>query len=397
MVPDHVVRHWDDAGHVGADERVIHRVGDVDVDLDSVLEPVVAELAALRLEQAGFEDRRAEGLLGRAELFLPLLVPAGQAQVVAQGIGENAEVEAGVVGLEVVLVQKDEVLGQLARLIVGTYPLGQGSHVDAHGLGEPDLVRLLFAVLASVVMDPEDVVVFGQAHRTSELQLKLFVDRVPDPVALGELLPGCPLDQIVDLGLAVVVFRPQGHLQREPDEAGVLPPVELEDPDLLGDLRQGLEDVEDAGERRLRDVRPGQQPPRELGVGRRRELVQPVVGLPLAEECIVREEEVVQERSARFARDHAPDIGAFPAAIFPRAGRDGERPLHLLVEDPDLLVQGMAQGETGVGGGKVGLDGRQLVGVGFFRIRATAVENGHGHLGDPPRTVSEARDRLVEG
>ncbi len=51
VIPHHVVRDGHDADTVQAEERWVGRIGDIDVHLDPVLQPILAVLTGANLQQ----------------------------------------------------------------------------------------------------------------------------------------------------------------------------------------------------------------------------------------------------------------------------------------------------------------------------------------------------------
>ena len=86
------------------------------------------------------------------------------------------------------LVEEDDVLGELSGPIIATDPFGERAEVIADVI-VGDGVGLAVMIVSAHVVNPEHVVVLGRTHRASHLGLELFVDDVPDPVSGRELAP----------------------------------------------------------------------------------------------------------------------------------------------------------------------------------------------------------------
>ena len=219
------------------------------------------------------------------------------------------------------LVEEDEVLREPAGAVVLADAFGQGAQVDEH-LVETDAVGLPLPVLAAEVVHPEDVVVPGREHGAGELDLEGLVHDVRQVIPAGERRLRRLRDDRVHLGLGIVLLLAEGELQRQPDEARVLPPLPLILAHGFRHVHEALEDVRQPRDLYLGGPALAQEPARERRVGAGDELSQAVRVLPLPQEAVVGEQHLLQEDPPRRVADAGAILGT---------GR-AERPVQSVVE-----------------------------------------------------------------
>ncbi len=214
--------------------------------------------------------------------------------------------------------------------------------------------------------------------------MELQVGEIPDLVAVGELHPGGTLDERVELGLRVMIFREERILQRQPDEAGVVPFLRRHGAFGLEDGRELLEQVEDAVGAIAGCQAGSGHAAAEASARDDDEVLQCVALLLHAEEAVVGQDHVVEKNSA----GRVGQRGARRMA----AGRQGERTVHLGVEEAHLLL-GAAHGEMGPERVQVG----RVPLLGDGPVAPVLVEERHGGAPHPFRRRAHRVECGVDG
>ncbi len=253
-----------------------------------------ASTAARRLSCAMRSESSHEAKRGR------------QLHLVAHGILQQRHPQPPAIHVVEPLVEEDHVHGEGPRAVVGADARGERREIRVEHMAKAHLVGIALRVVSAKVVRDEDVVLVRRADGATELVLELLVDDVRGGVSLGELLPRRQLDERVEFGLAVVLLRTERQLQRDPDGAGVAPPLRCGTAHRLGHLGVLGED----GERRV-GLCAGhaphyRKPPHELPARQYRELARGVIHLELAQQAIVRDQHLTQQDVARPRRRRAP-------------------------------------------------------------------------------------------
>jgi hypothetical protein len=201
--------------------------------------------------------------------------------------------------------------------------------VEAHEIGAA------LGRAATIVVNPENVVVLGGPDLVRELELELLAGDVDRGVAAGELRSESALDQRVDLGARVVLLGPQDELQRQPGAPAVTPAA-LEDP-LLHRLQRRVPAIVGSKHRvaiRRLQARRALDPRREPLPGCLPEPGQSIGPLVLGHQPVVGEEYLIEHRGARTVGDRGSELRI--------AGRCSEQSVHLAEVDCPVTERGVA-------------------------------------------------------
>ena len=202
--------------------------------------------------------------------------------------------------------------------------------------------------LARVVVDPQDVVVLGGTDGPHQLDLEAGRARGQDGVPRLEGPLQRPLDQGVQLVLAVVVLVSDSEGEGQPDLALVPVPMILDAPAApLEEVEQPVEGPQ--GIPALLRAQPSQPIERlsEPQPRRTPESAQGVGLLEASDEAVVGQEDLVQE-------GFAGQVGHLPAPL--RIHRRGKGAVNRIVVVPALLHEGVPLRVLGVGRVEGGLD-----------------------------------------
>ena len=348
MVPDRVVRPADErkvrVGPIGN----VGRVRDVDLDLYAVRQPVLTVPHRIVLQPAGARHRLTQVRLEQGKRVRHPLESL-QLRKVTQRTLENVHPATSFLQFVVVLVDEDEVGRHSTHLVVRTHFAGQGLQV-VHGHFERHAVRLALQVDSLVVVDPQDVIVFGPLDPLVQLPLELEPLRVGHPVAVCELVFRGLLDNRVELRLRVMIFREEPVLERKPHEAVVSPPVLRLGTGRLHGVDHRLEHVP----HRLNSI--GLNDGTLLGPlgqhlhGQVSQIIRRVLLLSNPQQTVVRKQHFLQQHGpGHLGHRVAAGRGHSERQVFTRE-RDRERARDFGVVGQELGARVMRAAEHGIGG-----------------------------------------------
>ena len=203
-----------------ARECRVERVGDQDLDAHVPLHVVRAALAQRR----GRPDRVLEPCERERQVIAQHRIVEFE-RLGGREMLEEAHQARRLVDLVVVLIEEHHEDRELVALaaVHGLDGLGQRLDVPPDRLAPRDAVRPLVAVAAAEVVDPQHVVVARLQDRVPQLVVELVVEDVADRVRARERLADQPAEHVLDLGLRIVLARAQAVIERQPDQARVVP------------------------------------------------------------------------------------------------------------------------------------------------------------------------------
>ena len=318
--------------HPRCPEGQVGGEGHAHVDLDHVADPAVAPVApGLGLQPLRARHRLTQLLLSLADRLLHVLETLAQLQIVVHGILEEAQEQPALAPfVEELRVEDHEGRHTPGLVVLTDAPCERLQVVARHRVGD----RIGLAVHpAGVVVDPEDVVVLGRPDRPHELDLEAGGAGGKHRVPPLERSPEGPLDQRVQLLLAIVILVPHREGERQPHLALVPVPVLVGDPaPVLDQLQKTVVGAQGPGPLVGREPATGVEGSREDQASLLRQPRQCVGLLEPPEESVVGEEDLVEKDLPDLVGDLAPAL---------RAYRRGESPVDRLVVVAALLDEGV--------------------------------------------------------
>ena len=238
----------------------------------------------------------------------------------------------------VVLIEKHHVDRQDADGIVRPHAGREGIEISIDHKAQGLRVGLTQLVAPAKIVDPQNMIVPGVANRLDDFALKLRVDDVPHPVAVGERSADRPLDEPVDLLLGIVVFGAERELQWQPQQTAVMPRTRRARSHRVDHREQLLKRVL---HRRLAlgpQRRQRHELARKRAAGMDAQAAQRLVGFVLAEEAVERKQRVLEQDRPGTRRQRVSLCGGCARRDPLARSRNGERPRELGMIEPDRRV-----------------------------------------------------------